>query len=279
MHRKLFNLYMKLQSSPSLIWKALIMMLYKSNTDGDRCNYNNYRGISFVSCIGKLYECILYKRLLCHVQRTLHPQQAGFTEDRDCLQNIFMLLECARFRHKHLGLPTYVLLCDFRKAYDNVWRDGLYYKMVKEFHVPPHFVNIIRNIYSSTTCSILYQNHMSTEFLSHRGLMQGSVLSPLLWNIYINELIGTLHSQLAGITYGYQLQWSDTQHDSKVTDQYKVTSLFFADDAATLNANEQGVQHSLNLIHEYCMRWRLSLNCNKGKTEVLIMYCNGCSKQ
>jgi hypothetical protein len=268
---QLFNQYMTHQYTPSELWHAQIMMLPKNN--GDMNDLNNFRGISFISTIAKLYEAILYKRLQHHVKPMLNVQQAGFTEQRGCPENIFTLTECASFRYYHLDKSTYILFCDLAKAYDSVWRNGLYYKMIHEYNIPPHFVNIIRQIYSSVQCCILYGGFTSTPFTPHKGLLQGSVLSPLLFNLYINELVGILHTNLTGITYGYPCQWTN-RHDVDIDiEPYKVATTFFADDFSTISADAKGVQHSLTLVYAYCTKWRLTLNCHKGKTEVLVMYC------
>ena len=57
---------------------------------------------------------------------------------------------------------------------------------------------------------------------------------------------------------------------------YKVTTTFYADDFTTINADAKGITHSIELIeliYAYCTKWRLTLNCNKRKTEALVMYC------
>jgi hypothetical protein len=55
---------------------------------------------------------------------------------------------------------------------------------------------------------------------------------------------------------------------------YKVTSCAYADDLATINDDADGVQNSINIIYAFCKKWRLTINCKKGKTEVLIMYAS-----
>ena len=268
---QLFNQYMKHQYTPEPLWHAQIMMLPKNNNDAN--DMNNYRGISFLSTIAKLYETILYWRLQPQVSDMLHVQQAGFTHQRGCPEQIFTLMECASFRYYHQFKSTYILFCDLAKAYDSVWRNGLYYKMIHEFNVPPHFVNIIMQIYSSVQCCILYEGVTSTTFTAYKGLLQGSVLSPLLFNLYINELVGTLHDGLTGVMYGYSVQWTDRHDNDRTIEPYKVATTFFADDFTTINCDAKGVKHSIQLIYQYNKRWRLTLNCDKGKTEVLVMYC------
>src|SRR3984893_11725962 len=145
--------------------------------------------------------------------------------------------------------------------------------MIREFNIPPHFVNTIRQIYSSIQCCILYEGITSPSFTVYKGLLQGSVLSPLLFNIYINALIGILHTNLTGVMYGYHCTWKDRNDNDIDIQPYKVTTTFYADDFTTINADAKGVTQSIQLIYAYCTRWRLTLNCNKGKTEVLVMYC------
>jgi len=262
---------MKHQYTPEPLWYAQIMMLAKNNNDPN--DMNNYRGISFLSTIAKLYETVLYWRLQPHVSGMLHVQQAGFTHQRGCPEQIFTLMECASYRYYHQFKSTYILFCDLAKAYDSVWRNGMYYKMIHEFQLPPHFVNIIRQIYSSVRCCILYEGVTSITFTAHKGLLQGSVLSPLLFNMYINELVGNLHTNLTGVMYGYTAQWTDRDDNDRTIEPYKAATTFFADDFTTINADAKGVNDSIKHIDQHNRRWRLTLNCNKGKTEVLVMYC------
>src|SRR3984893_1331387 len=150
----------------------------------------------------------------------LHVQQAGFTRQRGCPENVFTLLECASFGYYHQFKSTYILFCDLAKAYDSVWHNALFYKMIHEFNIPPHFGNIIRQIYSSIQCCILYEGITSPSFTVYKGLLQGSVLSPLLFNIYINALIGILHTNLTGVMYGYHCTWTDRNDNDIDIERY-----------------------------------------------------------
>src|ERR1700694_1809546 len=111
---------------------------------------------------------ILILFLQPYVMPKLNVQQVGFTPQRGCPENIFTLTECASYRYYHLAKSTYILFCDLAKAYDSVWRDGLYYKMLREFLIPPHFINIIMQIYSSVQCTVLYEGITSAPFTPYK---------------------------------------------------------------------------------------------------------------
>ena len=82
----------------------------------------------------------------------------------------------------------YVCFVDFKKAYDSVWRDGLFHKLLSN-GVSPKFVRLLRNIYKSSSLAIKLTEGRSSIFPSNVGLKQGCNLSPLLFNIFINDFL------------------------------------------------------------------------------------------
>ncbi len=111
------------ESIPKQWRQGLIVRLYKKEDPG------NYRGITLLNVVGKVFSKILNNRLVSRLEaeRALHEGQAGFREKRSCVDNIFTLkIVQGRMRE---GKHTYACFLDVRKAFDTVWHHGLWYKL------------------------------------------------------------------------------------------------------------------------------------------------------
>ena len=95
---------------------------------GDAEDPGNYRGITLLNVVGKLFCKILNNRLASRLEaeRALHECQAGFREKRSCVDNIFTLNEIVQGRMRE-GKHIYAFFLDVQKAFDTVWHDGLWF--------------------------------------------------------------------------------------------------------------------------------------------------------
>ncbi len=114
-------------------------------------------------------------------------------------------------------------------------------------------------MYDNATSKLKFQNGLTEEFESKCGVKQGDVLSPLLFNLYINDLVKELNlNDVDPITIG----------------ETSINSLLFADDIVLLSNSEKGLQNSLNTLQEYCINsWKLQINSVKSK--VIVFNSNG----
>ena len=97
---------------------------------GDREDPGNYRGKTLLSVVGKVFCKIVNDRLVRHLESggVLHEGQAGFRAKRSCVDNIYVLSELVQGRLRE-GRKTYAFFLDVQKAYDTVWRNGLWVKL------------------------------------------------------------------------------------------------------------------------------------------------------
>ena len=80
------------------------------------------------------------------------------------------------------------MFCRFQKAYDSVWHKGLFTKL-ENLNVNGVFINIIKDMYSKSLCAVKVMKSTTEFFPCKRGVRQGCPLSPILFNIYLNDLL------------------------------------------------------------------------------------------
>ena len=114
------------------------------------------------------------------------------------------------------------------------------------------------SMYQDPSCRIKFKNGLSKSFTSRCGVKQGDVLSPILFNLYINDLVKNLN---------------ETQTDPVVMGDISINSLLYADDIILLSSTESGLQKSLDELNKFCSSWKLDVN--KEKSKVMIFNSNG----
>ena len=104
--------------------------MFKGGPEEFKLDPSKYRGITLLSIVGKTYTIILNKRLSdwAEANNIIADEQAGFRRGRSTMDQLFVLLETIKFRRPK---TTYAAFIDIAKAYDKVWRNGLWYKLFK----------------------------------------------------------------------------------------------------------------------------------------------------
>ena len=243
----LFNKLIKLKHFPSPWAVGMIIPIHKS---GDLDDPNNFRGITLNSCLSKLFTFILNERLTtyCDMLGLISYNQIGFRKDFRTSDHVFTLktlIDKSFSENKKL----YVCFVDFKKAYDTVWRNGLFFKLLN-YGFSPGFVNVIKNMYAQLKACIQLPNGLSNTFQSLIGLKQGCNLSPILFNLFVNEFINTLNN-------------IDT--DAPSLRNLKASCLFYADDLVLISESEVGLQKSLDTLKQFTSNWFLDINPKKTK--------------
>ena len=244
----LFNIILKLEHFPAFWAVGTVVPIFKK---GDKNDVNNYRGITLLSCLGKLFTRILNNRLhtWAESQTILSEGQFGFREGRgtaDCLFVLHGLIELLLAKGKKL----YCVFIDYEKAFDYLDRAALWTKLTKE-GVSSKCVRLFRNMYSKITLEVRGDN--SNRFFQSRcGVLQGESTSPLLFSLFVNDLERTLTHQSIGIKI----------HETIMK------LLMFADDMTIFSETREGLQTGLNCLESYCTKWGLVVNTAKTKVVV-----------
>ena len=142
-----------------------------------------------LSAVGKLFTRVLKNRLIAWAENysVLIEEQAGFRPGT--VDNIFVLHGLiAHILDQENKL--YCAFIDYTKAFDNVVRENLWYKMIN-YGLRGKSLNIIISVYSELKSRVKYTNTLSNEFFCSLGVRQGECLSPLLLSLFINDIEDT----------------------------------------------------------------------------------------
>lgn len=220
---------------------------------GDKYNRANYRRVSLLSCVYKLYTRVLQRRLSAFLREHIVEEQAGFSEGKGCDDNLCIMTEVIERKVANRE-ALYIALVDMRAAFDTVWRDGLWLKL-QAMGVPHKLIRILREIYSHGKFRVVANGEEGAdEEAVTAGVLQGDVLSPDLFKVFINDLPQFLAG--AGCT------------GVNVSDMRKVILLLFADDILLWGESQTQLQLQLDALRDYCRLWQLEVSAPK--TKVLL---------
>ena len=113
---------------------------------------------------------------------------------------------------------------------------------------------MIFSLYNKTQCAIKVDNQITDFFNYEKGVRQGCPLSPLLFNLYINDLIDAINK--TSLT------------DIYLNENNKINALLYADDLVLISESKEGLQKQIDTLHNYCKKWKLKINTKKTKSMV-----------
>lgn len=156
---------------------------------------NNYRPISVSNVLAQILEKIIL--LNCPAINATSSIQFGFKSLMSTLHPLFLLKESIN-KYKMEEKPLYIACLDSEKAYDSVWRAGLFYKLIN--NITNQFWYIARQYYNQSIGYFKIDGIMEeVEIIIERGVKQCGVLSPQLFNFYINDLLERIQNTGLGI--------------------------------------------------------------------------------
>ena len=141
--------------------------------DGDDEDPNNYRAITIVNALAKIMAIMINERLFTFFEKekTIKREQIGFEKKCRPADHLFVL-KTITSHYNNKGRKLFTCFVDFQKAFDSVWRMGLFYKLLNS-GVENGRVKLIKNIYDKSSQMLKFGNRTSRKFITHRGVKQG----------------------------------------------------------------------------------------------------------
>ena len=242
---------------------TVVTPLYKGS--GAETDPDNYRGIAVGNCLPKIFALVMLRRLThwAAANDIISPTQIGFQQHLGAEYHALTLTETIRCAWRR-GEDAYVLFCDFRKAYDTVHLGALW-RVMRHMGVPEAFMSLLESYNSNRTMRVLVNGTVGEPFPQTKGLPQGDVLSPFLFNLYIESLARKLLAlQQQGLIQGLPL------HESHAaTLAWWVNHLLYADDLAVFARTPEELQTALTAVYEWGRDWGIDLGVGNKKTEAM----------
>ena len=247
---KLFN---KCFDTATYPWNnSIITPLHKKGCKSDP---DNYRAVAVSSTIGKLFSTILLNRILS-IKSKICPDpinQLGFSKGAQTFDHI-LTLKTIISKYKKLKQPVYAVFVDFRKAFDSVCREALFFKLANQ-GISGKIFNILKHMYANSSGQIKLAGHLSKKFGIQKGTEHGHPLSPDFFKLYINDLSPFLEHENCPMLI------------NKI-----VSHLLWADDLILLSLDPITLQKQLNSLSHFCTAWGVDINMAKTK---LIVFNTG----
>ncbi len=243
-----FNTCFNSGISPSVWSKSIISPIPKSSMT-DKFLPLQYRGISLLSCVYKLYAAVLNHRLYSYldVLDLTNDAQNGFRRGRSCEDHIHSLVSQIK-QGINSGKDSFCCYIDMQKAFDFLDRDLLLLKLLRLGVTGKFYWAIKTSLVNTSSCVRLSPKGKASDFFDTVfGTRQGDVISPNLFSVYINDLLTELRNSM------------------KDSDHIICNVFAYADDLVIISDSEEDLQRLINIVHKWCSIWRLEVNLSKTK--------------
>ena len=212
---------------------------------GNLQNSDNYRAITIGTCISKLFEAIILNKQSKVLQTS--ELQFGFKEQSSPVVCSFVVQEVINYYTKNKG-DVYTVLLDASKAFDRVNFIKLFEKLIEK-NMCPLIIRYLLNSYINQKLNVRWNATLSDMFEVSNGVRQGGILSPILFGIYMDELLLRLKSSKIGCHMG----------------THYVGAVGFADDVTLLCPTLSGIKKMILICEQFAAEYDLTFNGSKSK--------------
>ena len=243
--QNIFSACLKIGYYPEIWKRARVIVLGKPGKDPR--NPASYRPISLLRVSGKLFEKILNKRIVTYLEarNILSESQMGFRRERGVDDQVTLvahkIAEALNRRRK-----TCLVTFDVEKAFDKTWTEGLTYKIKMMDIFPDRLTRLLNDYLKERRFQVRINTRLSETKTTTAGTPQGSILSPTLFLLLVNDL---------------------PEH----VDTARVKSNQFADDTALIGSErkesklKREMQEAIKRLETWATRWRIKINPTKSQ--------------
>ena len=162
--------------------------------------------------MGKLFTSIINTRLKNYVESNniINDYQTGFRSGYSTIDNMFILQTLIQILHNKKK-KLFCAFIDLKRAFDTVWRIGLWSKLIK-YNINGKCLKLIKNMYGNIKSAVKVNGTSSNSFPCNIGVRQGETLSPLMFSLYLNDLHDFISN--SGIVNGVNINQSELDNNA-----------------------------------------------------------------
>ena len=241
----LFNKLLKSGTYPDIWKRAHVLPLFKKDNPS---HCNNYRPISLLPNISKVFEKIVFNHIynFLSTYNLLSSKQSGFRPGDSTINQLLKICHNI-YSTLDTGEEILAIFIDFTKAFDRVWTEGLLHK-IKRIGITGKLYLWLESYLSNRMQCVVLNGKQSTWRILQAGVPQGSVLGPLLFLLYINDITHRINSDI--------FLYADD------------TCLFKTIKQNSFLTDKDIFMNDLITILNWCEKWNIKVNLSKTKTIV-----------
>ena len=247
---------------PESFFDAYLIALHKKGLIDDP---NNYRGISLMSHVAKLFHLVIMRRIRKGLDLDISPSQNAYRPSRGCHQHTVAATALYHAAKNHPAYQLHMVFVDYSKAFDSVDRAAME-KILKWWGIPDKLLKVIMRMLKEHKLFIRYLGEVSKNPVQPTfGILQGDTLAPLIFILCMDYILKQLKPEWGAVIQNGADK--GTERTKKNKQLKRISNLAYADDVVLLANTTEHAQKQFELFQQLSLHIGMKVNLGKGKTE------------